>query len=121
MGIRLIRFHLQILAVIALVSLSFWWRIGSIRGDALVSKRVPYCGEVHLVDMDRNLGWDVKNCRMHRYNSDDLIECFDRLSTFDLKDRPVHFAFIGDSRIRQIFHSFWPVIAFYCVQIIELR
>jgi hypothetical protein len=119
MAIRLIRFILQILAVIALGSLSFWWISGVLKGGTLVSKRVPYCDEVHLSDMDGNLGWDVENCRVHRYNTDDLIECFDRLSsTLDLGARPVHFAFMGDSRIRQIFHSFWPVIAFYCVQII---
>jgi hypothetical protein len=70
------------------------------------------CEEVLRSDnVDSVYGWNFTKCELHSYGSPDVVECFDNYAKHlnSSADRPLYFAFVGDSRIRQAFHSFWPV------------
>jgi hypothetical protein len=71
-----------------------------------------FCDKVLKLDtFDGQFGWNSIGCGLHIYKGDDVVKCFDLLSqSLHLEDRPLHFAFVGDSRMRLVFHSFWPVI-----------
>ena len=71
-----------------------------------------FCDKVLNIDnFDAQFGWNSIDCELHSYKGDDVVKCFDLLSqSLHLEDRPLHFAFVGDSRMRLVFHSFWPVI-----------
>jgi hypothetical protein len=70
-----------------------------------------YCNQVLLGDnFDPDYGWDSSKCRLHRYHASDVVECLSQMSSHPkFKGRRMYFAFVGDSRIRIEFHSFWPV------------
>ena len=70
-----------------------------------------YCNQVLYGDnFDPNYGWDSSKCQLHRYHASDVVECLSQMSSHTkFKERRMYFAFVGDSRIRVEFHSFWPV------------
>ena len=77
----------------------------------LVSSSI-LCDEVLRSDsVDSVYGWNFTKCQLHSYGSPDVVECFDNYAKHlnSSTGKPLHFAFVGDSRIRQAFHSFWPV------------
>ena len=59
----------------------------------------------------RSLLQNSSSCRLYHYKSKDLVQCFDTIhsSNHELQNRTLHFAFVGDSRVREEFHNFWPV------------
>ena len=44
-------------------------------------------------------------CKLRTYDAADAVDCMDRLAAH-FGRRRMHFAFVGDSRMRQQFHSF---------------
>ena len=75
-------------------------------GDAVLK----LCVDDKSTDAANHHGY---NCRFHRYNKADSVRCFDYLLTpetsLSASKRNLHFAFIGDSRIRQHFINFLKV------------
>jgi hypothetical protein len=70
------------------------------------------CDEVlRSGSVDSFYGWNLTSCELHSYGFPDVVECFDNYAKQlnSSAGKPLHFAFVGDSRIRQAFHSFWPV------------
>ena len=68
------------------------------------------CDQVLREDLfDSKFGWNSSKCALHHYGSNDVVDCLDQLTNLQRNTKPLHFAFVGDSRIRQAFLSFWPV------------
>ena len=52
-----------------------------------------------------------RNCQLHYYKSEDVVACFDRLNrVWSKQNQPLHFAFVGDSTIREQYESFVRVM-----------
>jgi len=59
-----------------------------------------YCDEV--IRQQTNVS---PECKLRTYDAADAVDCMDRLAAY-FGQRNVEFAFVGDSRMRQQFHSF---------------
>ena len=69
------------------------------------------CHQVFRDDLfDNRFGWNSSKCALHLYDPGDVVDCLDQLTSLQLEKKQLHFAFVGDSRIRVAFLSFWPVI-----------
>ena len=64
----------------------------------------------YLFQFSTSLPWfTVDESRLRKFNAESVTECFDQLTTSQSSSRPLHFVFIGDSRMRQQFYSFLEV------------
>jgi hypothetical protein len=73
-----------------------------------VGSESPYCDLLlNIQNIDAKLGWNPSNCTVHTYKITDVVDCFDEM--LQNQERWMHFAFIGDSRIRYQFYSFLEV------------
>ena len=71
--------------------------------DSLHFKLLERCD--YLLSLHTNDTIDDQ-CEVKRYQKEDVVDCFDRMSLLEpYRNRQLHFAFIGDSRIRQQFYG----------------
>jgi hypothetical protein len=64
----------------------------------------------YMFEFARSFPWfAVNEPRLRKFNAESVTECFDQLTTSQSSSRPLHFVFIGDSRMRQQFYSFLEV------------
>ena len=86
--------------------------------SALGLSTLPLCEN----PLDRRM-IESKQCRLRLYDTSDVVSCVDSMSvhqneTSASRKGKLHFMFIGDSRIRQQFYSFFRVL--YTVSIFKL-
>ena len=65
-----------------------------------------YCRGVLNVSLVN--GWNPRLCRLNLYRLPDVTECLDSMLR-SLDHKTLHFAFVGDSRIRFLFNNFAQV------------
>ena len=71
--------------------------------DSLHFKLLERCD--YLLSLNNNDTIDDQ-CEVKRYQKEDVVDCFDRMALLEpYRNRQLHFAFIGDSRIRQQFYG----------------
>ena len=70
----------------------------------------PFCPAIlDEENVNPEHGWDKTNCNLHRYSSNDMVECLD-LMVPSSPSKKKSFLFFGDSRIRQQFKAFVKVL-----------
>ena len=87
-------------------SSAFEWPLCETDEEILVLERNQEQHDSNFVGDFHN--WNNKKCRLRQFSSRDVVSCLENLLTNS--SRPwIHFAFIGDSRIRQQFYNFLKV------------
>ena len=84
----------------------FDWPLCKTDDEILVLDRIQEQDNSNVVGDFNN--WNNKKCQLRRLTSRDVVSCVDNLHANS--SRPwIHFAFIGDLRIRQQFYNFLKV------------
>ena len=85
--------------------------------DKKMNKRLNSNSQ-EMIRFPNNKERNVNNCRLHNYQLEDVVNCFDGLNllkqqsyySYPNRNKPLRIAFVGDSTIRRQFHSFNRVI-----------
>ena len=85
--------------------------------DKKMNKRLNSNSQ-EMIRFPNNKERNVNNCRLHYYQLEDVVNCFDGLNllkqqsyySYPNRNKPLRIAFVGDSTIRRQFHSFNRVI-----------
>ena len=140
--IWLLLISLLLTSFITLLTSYYWYNINRYSssfsnrqggsGAIIKSRALPFCNEgnsilqrlqkteesaVPIVDLltdgeDPYQTDNQRDCRLHHYDYQDVVKCFDQLQLPQQNIKPLHFVFIGDSTMREQCDSFLQVSSY---------